>query len=404
MKKYLLLNFLIILCNAVTAQISITRSNFALSDTLADSATSKRLTISGITSPTFGTNQTWDYTNLRDSTPDLFYLGYITRPAANNRPAAHAIANLEQQYMSAVSNFVIPTRLYSLLNESGYYDLGTSTSSVSFKLQSLTGSVADSILFPAAVSIFSNVSPRYRFPMRHGNVWKSDFTHTTNFFLTIAAYNLNSVLGQRVHHVTQRDTVVGWGTLRLRNPSTGSPINFNALLVANRRISTDSFFLGGVPAPTALLTAFGLRQGQRDTSASLYFCGIGFKAPFLTLVQNAMQTRITNAFRAILPNLNLVTSLKDPMLSASIPSKIYPNPVKEIATLEFEKSSELDWNIMLYDAMGRTIGLHRISAPMGLTKFSLPLGKEISSGTYFYILSNEHSIIRSNGKIIIDKF
>jgi hypothetical protein len=41
---------------------------------------------------------------------------------------------------------------------------------------------------------------------------------------------------------------------------------------------------------------------------------------------------------------------------------------------------------------------------MGLTKFSLPLGKEISSGTYFYILSDEHSIIRSNGKIIIDKF
>lgn len=401
MKKYFFFIFTALSSYLSTAQISIDSTNFALSTTAKDSAMSKRLTISGVVTPTFGANQTWDYTNLRDSTPDLYYLGYVTDPATANRPQAFAVTNLQQDYHTRLGNFVIPTRLYSLLNENGYFDFGLSTPDLRFSLQSVSGSSADSLILPASNNVFSAVAPRYRFPINYRGVWQSNITHTSNFFLTVTNFGLNSAPCQRVQRVIQRDTVVGWGTLRLRNPATGAPINFNVLLATTQRITIDSFFVNGSSAPTLLMGAFGLRQGQRDTTASLYFCGLGFKAPFLTFVQNGAQTRITEAFRAILPNLNLTTSAQD-ITDSPIKTKVFPNPTTtEGVTVEFEKSSEKDWNIMIYDLSGRIVKLQTVSAVKGLTAFRLPLGNEFSIGTYFYMLSDENSIIRANGKFLV---
>lgn len=401
MKKHLCFIVTALLSYLSTAQITVDNINFALSKTTKDSTVGKRLTISGVIAPTFGANQTWDYTNLRDSTPDLYYLGYVTEPVAANRPRAFDATNLQQDYNTTLGNFVVPTRLYSLLNENGYFDFGLSTPDLRFSLQNLTGSPLDSLIFPASNNVFSTVAPRYRFPINYRGAWQSNITHTSNFFLTVTNFGLNSTPCQRVQRVIQRDTVVGWGTLRLRNPSTGAPINFNVLLASTQRITVDSFFINGLPAPTLLIGAFGLRQGQRDTTASMYFCGLGFKAPFLTLVQNGAQTQITAALRAILPNLNLTTSAQD-RIDFSIKMKIFPNPaVTEGVTFEFEKSSESNWNIMIYDVAGRIVKLQTIDAAKGLTTFRLPLSSEFSIGTYFYTLSDENSIIRANGKFLV---
>lgn len=401
MKKHLFFIFTAFSSFFSTAQITITRNDFALSATAKDSAIGKRMTISGVVAPTFGANRTWDYTNLRDSTPYLYYFGHITQPTNANRPMAFEMTNLQQDYNTRLGNFVIPTRLYSLLNDNGYFDFGLSTPDLRFSLQNLTGSALDSLIFPASNNVFSAVAPRYRFPINYQSVWRSNITNTSNFFLTVTNFGLNSVPCQRVQRIVQRDTVVGWGTLRLRNPSTGAPLNFNVLLATTQRITIDSFFLSGSPAPTLLLGAFGLQQGQRDTIASTYFCGVGFKAPLLTFVQNGGQTRITDAFRALLPSLNLTTSVED-RNDFTIETKVFPNPTTtEGVTFEFEKSSAKDWNIMIYDLTGRIMKVQTIEAAKGLATFRLPLGEAFAKGTYFYMLSDENSIIRANGKFLV---
>lgn len=401
MKKHLFFIFAMLASCFSTAQITVNRADFALSATAKDSAMSKRLTISGVIAPTFGANQTWDYTNLRDSTPDLYYYGYITQPTPTNRPMAFEMTNLQQDYHTRLGNFVIPTRLYSLLNDNGYFDFGLSTPDLRFSLQNLTGSVLDSLIFPASNNVFSAVAPRYRFPINYRGVWQSNIINTSNFFLTVTGFGLNSAPCQRVQRVIQRDTVVGWGTLRLRNPTTGAPINFNVLLTTTQRITIDSFFLNGSPAPAVLIGAFGLQQGRRDTTASQYFCGVGFKAPLLAFVQNGSQNRITDAFRAILPSLNLTTSAQD-ITDFSVKTKVFPNPTTtEGVTFEFEKSSEKDWNIMIYDLSGRMMNIQTINGAKGLTTFRLPLGSQFSAGNYFYVLSDENSVIRANGKFLV---
>jgi hypothetical protein len=400
MKKNLLLTLCVVsFIFTVKGQITINRTDFAVSSTGLDSAAWKLMTKTGAVSPTFGNNQTWDYTVLRDSTSRIFK--YFYDLAASSGPLPTVFADATHTFASTISfqNFSSPSRVYEKLDATGYAQLGYTTNEAKYSLVNISGGAKDSIYLLASAFRYSNPWTYYKFPMTANTVWKTNYKDTTNIQLSVALLALNKAPGMRVSQYTIVDTIVGWGTLKLRNPSGGTALNFAVLLQWETRTRLDSFFLNGAPAPDLIMGALGLTQGSLTIFQTYNFQGIGFNEPFLYFSTNAAGT--TNfVSRAVLPNLGLTTSSPETP-DYAVTTTAFPNPTTEGVTFEFQKSSMPDWNVMIYNASGQIVSLNRVSAPQGIVNQHITLASSLPSGTYFYNLLDETSLIRANGKFLL---
>ncbi len=401
MKQFLLFMLCVTTFSAtLMAQISLQSTDYQVSTTARDSQIVKPLKITGMALPTGGNNQTWDYSTFRDSIPNTYYYGGITSPVATTRPSVFATAGLQMPYSVNFQAFSIPNIQYYRLDATGYQYLGDSLLFTRFSVAAITGSAADSMTFPAQNRVANN-NFWYRFPVTANSVWKSSYKSTINFQLKVSLLGLNNTPGQSISTITEVDTVIGWGTLRLRHPSTGAVLNFNTLLVSETYATTDSFFLGGAPAPAQVLGAFGLTQGTTTTSRRYYFLGAPFKASYLsiTLADNST-TKISSAFRAILPSLGLTTAIKG-FSPVEVNTTVFPNPTTEGVTFEFNKQTTADWRVFVYNETGQIINNQWIKAPIGTTQHQTSFDKSLPNGTYFYQIIDDNSLIRNTGKIAL---
>jgi Secretion system C-terminal sorting domain len=277
--------------------------------------------------------------------------------------------------------------------------LGDSIIFSRFPLLLLTGSTADSLTFPAASRKSSALERRYVFPITATSSNTTTSNTITNFLLKVGAFGLNNTPGYQSRTTTEKDTTVGWGTLKLRNPATGGVLNFNVLLQLKTVISTDSFYLGGQPAPVALLGAFGLVQGRKDTFSVFNFIGLGFRAAHIAMETNGNQTQVGRTFRGILPSLGLVSPTRETN-DYTVATKVFPNPTSEGITFEFDKKTSGDWHILMYDVAGKITGIQKVSAPQGLTTHKVTFDNSTSNGLYFYNIVDENSLIRANGQFV----
>jgi Secretion system C-terminal sorting domain len=111
---------------------------------------------------------------------------------------------------------------------------------------------------------------------------------------------------------------------------------------------------------------------------------------------------VGNIYRGILPTLGLTVDNKEP-INAAVVTKVYPNPTTEAINLEFQKTNNSDWHVMLYDAAGKIISINRVSAAQGNVNQRITFDSALPSGTYFYNLLDETSLIRANGKVVLSR-
>ena len=403
MKQFLLATIVMgCFFSSTTAQITLQSSDFALSATARDSAMTKLMKKTGATMPTKGANQIWDYSTLRDSTSDLYYYGYITQPVTSPRPTAFNSAVLQANHVTNFQVFQIPTRSYYQHNSSGYGLMGDSLAPTRFSLQALTGGSTDSLSFSSNIHAYPSPLYQYRFPMTMSSAWSSNLRVLTNFSLKVAAFGLNNTPGQSISRGSYSDTIVGWGTLKLRHPSTGTTLSFNALLDILKFTVQDSFMLNGDAAPALLLNAFGLTQGKKDTTIRYYFYGTGFKAPLLSFHTNNAETEITRVFRALLPNLGLTTKNNE-LVDLEVATSVFPNPTTEGVTFKFDKKTVADWRVFVYNAAGQIIKNEYVSGDIGHVQHNINFDRSLPSGTYFYQIIDENSLIRNTGKVQLSR-
>ena len=398
----IILSLIIFLCCLVTAtaQITLNQSDYAISTTARDSAPFKYLKLAGATVPKQGNNQIWDYSMIEDTLPNrTFFLGNGTQPATA-RPTAFSPANLESNDFYYLRNYSVPIRTYYLLNSAAYDVLGDSLFSAAFSLQSVTGKVTDSISFKGSIRPVSPPLRLYRFPFTINSSWPTTNKTTTDFILYVPNFGINNTPGQQVQTLVSKDSIVGWGILKLRNPSTGGVLSFNVLLQYRQRTTIDSFFLSGQPAPQLLMGTFGLVQGDKNTTTTFRFLGPNFKAPYLTISTDSAVTRVTNIYRAFLPNLGLSSGNKE-LVNLDIVTQVFPNPTTEGVTLSFNKKSAADWHVLVYDEAGKMMALKPIIAGVGATEYRLNFEMALPNGNYFFNLSDENALIRSVGKIVV---
>jgi hypothetical protein len=317
-------------------------------------------------------------------------------------PAAFADATHAFNYNSGFQIFSYPSRAYLKIDATSYSNVGYATNGGRFSITAISGGATDSLFFPASISRHTTPWVAYKFPMTANSVWKSNFKDTTVFQISIAAFGLNKTPGMRVRQTIQTDTIVGWGTLKQRNPATGGVLNFAVLLKQRNLTSVDSFFLGGAPAPAALLSAFGVTQGNATINPVEYnFLAVGFNEPLMEFLTDAAGA-IRIITRAVLPGLGLVAPTQETN-DFSIATKVYPNPTTDAISFEFQKTNAANWNIMLYDMAGKIISIHPVTGSEGAVNLPVPLSSSLPNGTYFYNLLDETSLIRATGKVVLNR-
>jgi hypothetical protein len=146
----------------------------------------------------------------------------------------------------------------------GIYEAGINVPAQSYPLTGFTGKATDHLDIPAQHYILDEPKKIIEFPMQEGSSWSSESRRTVDFNLTVGAYGLNNVPAQHVWTVYREDKIVGHGKIRIYHPD-GPSEYYDVLKTEVTEYAIDSFYLGGKPAPAALLKAFGAAQGQKIT-------------------------------------------------------------------------------------------------------------------------------------------
>jgi hypothetical protein len=204
---------------------------------------------------TEGENQTWDFTTYKSSTSSFSTVNYLA-PQANT---SFKTATYAEKYVSKILNLDLNVTDYREITATGFYILGSQIDPTPL---ALGGGI---VLTPSA-NDNSWVSKRlvWKFPMVYKDNYSSEHSVREGFRLTAPPFGLNNAPTERLLSVKQQMEVVGWGKLIL--PSDAGTATSDVLLIKVTNIATLNYFLGGNPAPPALLNALGLTQGEVRTS------------------------------------------------------------------------------------------------------------------------------------------
>ncbi|MEZ5059681.1 MAG: T9SS type A sorting domain-containing protein [Saprospiraceae bacterium] len=364
------------------SQIVLTKDNFPREATFTDEFYFANA--SNIAAPTEGMNQVWDFTNLPSN--DLRSRDYFEATDANF-PGAF---NYYQRTLSFQS-FIIPNRAYEACDETGFSDYGSSSTSVSYSIQAITGGPSDTLAFPGRDVVYAQRLDYLQFPCQMGKKWTQTATENTNFVLTVQGFGLDKVPGFSKRRLTVSRDVVGEGKILLTYPD-GTPTKpIDALMVKVVRTSIDSFFLGGAVAPPPLAAAFGITQGQMASDSFYVFYAPNFGMPVMDydLVDN------TIAYR---PYADQTVSSKEVFSSAKF--EIFPNPASSGSHLNItlEKATE-NGTIQIFGLNGNMVYEQRLAAGLGRAEIGLPA--ILNQGTYFLRIIDQEGLPTRAQKIHI---
>lgn len=228
------------------------------------------LTNTPVSIPARGDKQTWDVTGLSET--------FVTpsQPAISVSNASFPTATYGRsgmEYFSAGGGTAsTPSVYYRELSDAGVYNLGYSIQACTLNAASIGGTLT----YPAQAIPFTGTTklPILKFPAKYG-----DSTYTTNLLLTLnftanaPALGVNNLPAQRTEKSTVTNSIMASGTIKLKD--LGS---FPVIVQKQVVTVVYNYFLGGAPAPAALLGAIGLTDGESTTTIKydFYAKGLGY--------------------------------------------------------------------------------------------------------------------------------
>jgi hypothetical protein len=154
-------------------------------------------------------------------------------------------------------------------NANGVDDIAMDIVEQRYSLQQVTGSATDSLIIPSQSYIYNSPHRIVEFPMTANSAWSSSSRRTVEMVINVPAFGLNNAPVTHAFTWQRNDTIVGWGKARVYTPD-GPSIDYDVLIDKVTDYTLDSFYLGGAPAPGALLSAFGVSQGQKTQKNNRY--------------------------------------------------------------------------------------------------------------------------------------
>ncbi len=312
--------FFLLLCTGMSllnAQVTIKKSNFPVQPG-TDIYYSKSNT--DIATPSEGPNQVWDYSGIPLGTQFSSQNEDATNDPDIPNASIRVLGNLNFQ------GFKIPNYVYQSLDETGYKQVGLKSLDTTFPIDSITGGPNDVLRFPPIARPHEGgTGDLLRFPASYKDKWTDTYIAYTDFELTVGLFGLDQQPGVDKQYLTHTSEVVGYGELiiPLEDGTPSDPVE--VLLIKSTTTRIDSFFLGGFPAPDALIGAFGTTQGAvTDLGVDYSF----YTPDFPEVVLFISQDRYIYRPRGTQPQANLtITKANYPRRGDAIHTTHVSNPV-----------------------------------------------------------------------------
>jgi hypothetical protein len=389
MKKKIYLTLVVLLAlTTVKAQITITAPSVSIAsqiDTFAvpdNPADFKPLAATQ-------SNAHWDFTIAQY--PNIQYFTLRTTTTSSNYPTSQVNHQFTTTFAGDLS---FETIRYYNINNNSIVTLGEEVINEQIvPLVFVTGDIDDELIFPVQNMPYSAPHIEREFPVTLGSSFTSFSSIDTKFNLTVNAYGLNKVPGFRRTFKTTKDTVVGWGTVKIKGISTKKIYdNIPVLQVRHHVTMSDSFFLGGSPAPKPLLDAFGLQQGF---PVDYYYVDFISQDELDELIRiDFAQNPYTNVSRVEIQQ-NRIEQYATRLNKLSLQNAIntYPNPIiDDNISIELPTNQTGNWGYNLTDIYGRNIANGTVNAAEGTIK--LPAG--IAAGSYILSIDNDGVTVSVN--------
>ena len=226
-----------------------------------------------VTVPSAGENQTWDFSTLAES---ISYnesgANYLTPTNIAFPTASYGFAaSTAWAAGGSVSPYVASTE-YTKISDAGVYKLGYSQNAAT----TITiASLGATINYPAQNLNYTGTTeyPSVLFPAKFGNapVVTSGLVFTSNYTVNAAAFGLSNTPGQTKKTTTVTSEIIGSGIANFKGIG-----KVRVLVAKNSYSDKTNYFLGGAPAPAALLTNLGLVDGAITTGATYRFIAENF--------------------------------------------------------------------------------------------------------------------------------
>jgi len=342
----------------------------------------------GIDVPISGVDMEWDYANLEpiDSINSVFF------NAEGNTVFPNAKYYTENNLLFLA--YFIESSDYEGLDQNGVYGIGRYSIDTTYSITNVTGGPNDRLRFVGGPLSFDGRFDYLKFPMTYGDSWTQDRIEDVPFLLTVAAFGLNQVPGNRKRITTQTREITGWGNMVIPNKDGEPNMPQEVLQMRVERVAVDSFFLGGEPAPPQLLAAFGLTQGSAFQDQFYLFFNTNDQSNIMR-VNVSSNGSIESLYYK--PEINdMGTSVKSNFLA---PVMVFPNPVAPAQTLTIQTEAPvLSGRFELSDLNGRTIFSQTFDSNAGsITSLQMPYF--LLPGTYIFQLLDSKGTLKSIGKL-----
>jgi hypothetical protein len=366
--------FLMLACSASFAQVTMDFNNFPRTAVLADSFIEVPSGAAPLVVPQEGPDQVWDYADLPRT------LNWIARyfDAAGDPdfPTALNYSNGNVVFQS----FRVPAQFFEAVDANGWYEMGSRKEKADFSLSQVTGMASDSLHFPAEASPYGGRLDYLKFPLSYGDQWSGTRIEQNSFALSVAAFSLNRTPGYQKRYRTEDNEVVGYGKLIIPRSDRSPSDSMDVLLVRRVITAVDSFYLGGMPAPSALLAAFNTQQGATSSESAYLFFHPGFGAPVAEVLLADSNIASSISYRAQAAEMpTAIERLETNFLTVS------PNPVSRAGVLAIEWAGQSPLkHAQLLDLSGQS--LYSFDLAPGQQQLRLPA--ELATGVYLLRLSD----------------
>lgn len=337
-----------------------------------------RVSLNGIlNSPAEGSNITWDFTSYQANNPQIIQL-YKVRDSLF--PGSNILQTDNEDYIKGT---FIPYDLYTRFDNTGNAIAGRHYFHLGMDLAFISGTPGDSLVIPDQAVEYMPSWYSLQFPQ----TYPAQFTSSTKYELlgeitfSLAGYDHIPFTKQTIE--IRNETIDGWGQAIIPLP-TGGSATVPCILQKSSMYAVDSFFVNGQPAPSQLLAAFGMYQGEITTNSASYLYQQGEYMPLITHVHSDDDFGPVSAIYMTYDELGYASVVENDIDNLI---QIFPNPSN--GNNIFIKTENDIEQLQIIDIAGKIV--YSLKSIGNKKEMSIP--ENITNGIYFLQIINTEQTI-----------
>ncbi len=383
MKKILLPLLCAVLCQApLYAQITIDSGSY----TAVFAGTIDSVSIANGSLPVLATGANI-YTDLSAITYTVIDTPYVMHNAG---PFGYLYADYMHHYISGTAPYYFNSRPYFNITNSSFLQYGETIDGKAYSIAQIPGAYGtDSLVFPPQTDVYTSPCVKVQFPATYGSTWSSSYTSDVNFTVSYASL-YNYAQGIYISIVTEYDTVIGWGKMKVKMTNGNPSDSINVLQVKVNYQQMDSFFVAGSPANPTLMSNFGLAQGAITTSYEYRYIRPNEVTPLVDVFFVNSNYDHTNVNKTVvhMQRLNPDTTTSVQNIAGNNDILVYPNPLSTNTLFVDLQGMNDASSYQLVNMLGQVICRGSFAANTGKAQIQIPIGT--SRGLYYLRLTNNN--------------